>query len=626
MRVALQSNLIANQPQMARGRDPRAAAEIGTVLESQLDAHYGKRVVLAHSTRRTRLALAAGMDHVVDSGDHATSLTQCEPDLGRVTITAHLEPGQPLRVVKFLAYHWSSQQSIEWLRDQVDASLEIALAEGFDELVRSQRQYLDDYWAVADVELDGDPAVQQGLRFALFELLQASARAETRAIAAKGLTGTGYDGHAFWDTEAFVLPPLCYTRPDIVRDALEWRHSILDLGRARAEQIGLDGATMPWRTIHGEECSGYWPAGLAAFHVNAAVADAVRRYLFTTGDEDFEREFGLELLVDSARLWTSLGHHNPDGTFRIDGVTGPDEYSALVDNNVYTNLMAQTNLRTAADSAERHPDVAEALGVDEEEVAAWRRAADAMFVPYDHNLKIHPQDQDFTTHQIWDFEATSEAEYPLLLHHTYFDLYRQQVCKQADLVMALFTRGDHFTPDEKRRNFDYYEALTVRDSSLSACVQAIVAAEVGHLQLAHDYLAEAATMDLRDLEHNVRDGLHIASLGGALLAVTCGLGGLRDHDHELKFAPRLPEGITRLRFPLVIRGRRLVVEVRPDRAEYALDAGGEPLELEHWGERVRVEPGSSESRPLPAPPKVESPPQPPGREPLRVRERAARSN
>jgi alpha,alpha-trehalose phosphorylase len=624
MRVALQSNLIANQPQMARGRDPRAAAEIGTALESKLAAHYGRRVVLAHSTRRTRLSLAAGMDHVVDSGDHATSLTQCEDDLGRVTITAHLEPGQPLRVVKFLAYHWSSQQSIEWLRDQVDASLEIALAEGFDELVRSQRAYLDDYWAVADVELDGDPAIQQGLRFALFELLQASARAETRAIAAKGLTGTGYDGHAFWDTEAFVLPPLSYTRPEIVRDALQWRHSTLDLGRARAEQVGLDGATMPWRTIRGEECSGYWPAGTAAFHVNAAVADAVRRYLFTTGDEDFEREFGLELLVDSARLWRSLGHHNPDGTFRIDGVTGPDEYSALIDNNVYTNLMAQMNMRTAAESAGRHPDVAETLGVDDEEIEAWRRAADAMFVPYDHNLKIHPQDQDFTTHQPWDFDQTPESDYPLLLHHTYFDLYRKQVSKQADLVMALFTRGDFFTPDEKRRNFDYYESITVRDSSLSACVQAIVAAEVGHLQLAHDYLAEAATMDLRDLEHNVRDGLHIASLGGALLAVTCGLGGLRDHDHELKFAPRLPEGITRLRFPLVVRGRRLVVEIRHDAAVYRLDDGHEPLELEHWGERLRLEGGQEARRELPDPPAVEPPRQPPGREPLRARERAAR--
>jgi alpha,alpha-trehalose phosphorylase len=249
-----------------------------------------------------------------------------------------------------------------------------------------------------------------------------------------------------------------------------------------------------------------------------------------------------------------------------------------------------------------------------------------MYVPYDQGLKVHPQDQDFTMHEAWDFDGTSEAEYPLLLHHTYFDLYRKQVIKQADLVMALYTRGDAFTPDEKRRNFDYYEALTVRDSSLSACIQAIVAAEVGHLQLAHDYLAEAATLDLRDLENNVRDGVHIASLGGALLAVTSGLGGLRDHDHELRFAPRLPDGISRLRFPLVVRGRRLVVEVRPDAATYSLDPGHEPLELLHWGERVRLEGGSSERRDLPPTPRVEPPRQPPGREPVRARARPLESS
>jgi alpha,alpha-trehalose phosphorylase len=622
MRVALQSNLIANQAQFSSASDPRAAAAIGPVLESRLAADHDLRVVLAHSTRRTELVLAAGMDHVVVSSDHPTTLTQCEDDLGRVTIAARLEPGQPLRVVKFLAYHWSSQQSVEWLRDQVDASLEIAKAEGFDGLVKAQRSFLDDYWSVADIELDGDDEVQQGLRFALFELLQATARAETRAIAAKGLTGTGYDGHAFWDTEAFVLPFLTYTRPDLVRDALEWRHSTLDLARARAEQIGLKGAALPWRTIRGEECSGYWPAGLAAFHVNAGVAEAVRRYMVSTGDEVFEREFGLELLAGSAQLWCSLGHHHPDGTFRIDGVTGPDEYSALIDNNVYTNLMAQSNLRVAADAAERHPEVAERLEIDPEEIAVWRAAADAMFVPYDDELGIHAQDQDFTTHEVWDFESTDASEYPLLLHHTYFDLYRKQVVKQADLVMALFTRGDAFTLEEKRRDFEYYESVTVRDSSLSPCVQGIVAAEVGHMQLAHDYLAEASMMDLRDLEDNVRDGLHIASLGGALLGVVCGFGGVRDHTGQLCFSPRLPEGITRLRFPVVILGRRIVVEVSQKEAGYRLDDGHEPIEIQHWGETLSLRGGATERRDLPEAPDLEPPHQPAGRLPMRARQRA----
>ena len=620
LRIALQSNLIANQPQAGTSGDPRDGTNIGACLRSCLHADHDLRSVLVHQTMRTELRVGAGMAHVVTGDSGTVTLNQTEPDLGRVTVAARLEPGEPLKLVKFLAYHWSGQQSPEWLRDQVDASLELALATGFDRLADAQERYLADWWAAADVQIDGDDEVQQGLRFAVFQLLQASARAETRAIAAKGLTGNGYDGHAFWDSESFVLPPLSYTRPELVRDALIWRHSILPQARERAEQLRLRGAAMPWRTIHGEECSGYWPAGTAAFHVTGAVADAVRRYVFASGDDEFERDYGLELLVEAARLWESLGHHHdPDGTFRIDGVTGPDEYSALVDNNVYTNLIAQSNLRAAAEAADRHPDAAGALGADAGEVAGWRRAADAMFVPFDEGAGLHPQDQDFLTHERWDFEAMTPADYPLLLHHHYFDLYRRQVVKQADLVLALFTRGDAFTLEEKRRNFDYYETLTVRDSSLSACVQAIVAAEVGHLHLAHDYLHEAATMDLRDYHQNVRNGLHIASLGGSVMAAVNGLGGLRDHDHRLVFAPRLPKELGRIAFPLVFRGRRLTVEVCPEHATYTLADGGDPLEICHWGETAVLAPGVPSQQPIPEAPDVPQPNQPPGREPERAR-------
>lgn len=622
LRIAVQSNLIANQPQAGTSEDPRDGTNIGACLQPCLHADHELRSVLIHETARTQLCVAAGMAHLVTCDGEVSTLNQTEPHLGRVTVATRLEPGQPLKLVKFLAYHWSGQQSVEWLRDQVDASLELAVAAGFDELAADQERYLAEWWETADVEIEGDDEVQQGLRFALFQLLQASARAETRAIAAKGLTGNGYDGHAFWDGESFVLPPLAYSRPDLVRDALLWRHSILPSARERAGQLRLRGAAMPWRTIHGEECSGYWPAGTAAFHVTGAVADAVRRYVFSSADDEFEREYGLELLVEAARLWESLGHyHDADGTFRIAGVTGPDEYSALVDNNVYTNLMAQSNLRAAAAAAERHPEVAEALGAGPDEVAGWTRAAEAMFVPYDEAAGVHPQDQDFLTHERWDFEAMTPDDYPLLLHHHYFDLYRRQVVKQADLVLALFVRGDAFTVEQKLRNFDYYESLTVRDSSLSACVQAIVAAEVGHLRLAHDYLAEAATMDLRDYHHNVRNGLHIASLGGSVMAAISGFGGLRDHDHHLAFAPRLPQKLGRLAFPLVFRGRRLAVEVRPDAATYTLAEGDEPLEILHWGERVALEPGTASRQAIPAAPDLPEPSQPPGREPERARAR-----
>jgi alpha,alpha-trehalose phosphorylase len=619
LRVALQSNLSANQRASVEGDDPRGGTDLGAVLQSRLSTHDELRVVLAHTTRSSGLSLAAGMEHVVEASGTPLTRTESEDDLGRVTISAELRPGKPLRLVKLLAYHWSSRQSVEWLRDQVDASLENALAEGFDGLAAAQEEYLREFWNRVDIELDGDPEIQQALRFAQFQVLQASARAETRAIAAKGLTGTGYDGHAFWDTEGFVLPTLTYMAPRVVHDALCWRHSTLGPARDRARQLGLRGAAFPWRTIHGEECSGYWPAGTAAFHINADIAVAAARYARATADEEFEREFGTELLVETARLWASLGNHGADGRFHIAGVTGPDEYSAIADDNVYTNLMAQVNLAAAADAATRHAEVAAALEVSEGEIEDWRAAAETMYVPYDEELGVHPQAEGFTKHERWDFEATPAESYPLLLHYPYFDLYRRQVVKQADLVLAMFVRGDAFSDEEKRRNFDYYEALTVRDSSLSACIQAVVAAEVGHLDLAYDYLAEAALMDLHDLEHNVLDGVHIASLCGAMIATVAGLAGMRDRGEGVAFSPRLPEGLDRLAFRIYLHGCVLRVEVGRSEASYAVEEGDRSLPLSHWGESIEVEAGEPVSRPIPPPPDLPAPTQPAGRAPARRR-------
>jgi alpha,alpha-trehalose phosphorylase len=614
VRIAIQSNLQANAADAAATDDPRRGRSIADALESQLSVDHGQRVVLGHITRRSGLSMAAGMEHVLEHDGSISSLTQSEPDLGRVTWSAELQPGKPLRLVKLLAYHWSSQQSVQWLRDQVDASLESGLAEGFDGLARAQREKLDRYWERANIEIEGDPELQQALRFAMFHLYQTAARGEGRSIAAKGLTGTGYDGHSFWDTESFVLPILSFTAPETVRAALEWRFSTLDSARERATQLHLKGAAMPWRTIHGEECSGYWPAGTAAFHVNAAVAAAVQRYVAVTGDLDFEAKMGCELLVESARLWMSLGYHDDEGDFRIDGVTGPDEYSALVDNNIYTNLMAQLNLRSAVAAVGRHAEVAERLAVYAQERDSWKVAADAMHVPYDEQLGIHPQDEHFLQHERWDFEHTPADHYPLLLHYPYLRLYSKQVVKQSDLVLAMHWRGDAFTPEQKRRNFDYYEQLCVRDSSLSACTQAVMAAEVGHLHLAKAYLYEAARMDIADLERNTGDGLHMASLAGAVIATVAGFGGLRDYGGRLSFRPQLPEGIERLGYALAVRGRLVRVDVRPEEATYTLEQGGR-IHLFHWDEELSLEGGSKVTLPIPPLEDLPAPSQPPGRSP-----------
>jgi alpha,alpha-trehalose phosphorylase len=615
--IVVQSELVANEPVGdLTGRDPRAAAASASPLSPQFATHEGRRAILIHSTKKSSLTIAAGMDHLVGGPRGSQVTSESSDDEARVTVTAHMDRGQRLSLVKFVAYGWSSQRSTPALRSQIEGALATALDHGWKGLASAQQKYLSDFWARADIELKGDPEVQQGIRFAMFHVLQSAARAEQRAIPAKGLTGPGYDGHTFWDTETFVLPLLTYTVPGAAADLLRWRFQILDMARKRAKDLGFKGAAFPWRTIHGEECSGYWPASTAAFHINADIADGVLRYVSATNDREFEETVGIDLLVETARLWLSVGHHDSDGLFRIDGVTGPDEYSAIADNNLYTNLMAQRNLVAAADAVDRHPNVAKRLKVSATEVKAWHRAADRMFIPYDEKLEVHRQASDFTKHQRWDFKRTRSDQYPLFLHFPYFDLYRKQVVKQADLVLAMHLRGDAFTPEQKARNFAYYEELTVRDSSLSSSTQSIIAAEVGHLQLAHDYLGEAALMDLNDLEHNVRDGVHMGSLAGAWLAVVAGLGGMRHHGDTLGFAPRLPPRIQSLTFRLTFLDRLIKVTVNQRSAAYTL-VRGKPLSFEHHGKELRLTARTPIRRPIPEIPALPEPKQPPGRAPVR---------
>ncbi|WP_405915290.1 glycoside hydrolase family 65 protein [Streptomyces sp. NBC_00728] len=613
-RVVVQSELVANEQLPGRTADPRAAIALESPLEAEEHYAAGRRLRLVHRTRNSALRVAAAADHAVSGPDRTTMTSESSDDVARLTVTSVLEPGQTLRLEKIVSYGWSGNRSLPALSDQVDAALAAARHGGWQQLVDEQRGYLDDFWARADVEVGGDEEIQQAVRFGLFHVLQAGARAEQRAIPAKGLTGSGYDGHAFWDTETFVLPLLTYTSPGAVAEALRWRQNTLPAARARAAQLGLRGAAFPWRTIAGSEGSAYWPAGTAAFHVNADIADAVIRYTAATGDTRFERDTGVELLTETARLWRSLGHHDHRGDFHIDGVTGPDEYSAVADDNTYTNLMARANLLAAADAVERHPRRAAELGVDEEESAAWRDAAEAMHIPYNSELRVHEQHAGFTRYQRWDFAATRPDQYPLMLHFPYFDIYRKQVVKQADLVLAMYKCSPFFDEEHKARNFAYYEPLTVRDSSLSACCQAVIAAETGHPGLAYDYLVEAALMDLEDLEHNTRDGLHIASLAGTWMALVAGFGGLRHHGESLEFAPRLPERFSRLAFSLEVLGRRLRVEIERDVATYSLTTGG-PLELRHHRELFTVDADKPCSLPIPAPRLRPAPDQPPHRRP-----------
>jgi alpha,alpha-trehalose phosphorylase len=617
-RVVVQSELLTNESLPDPSGDAGADDAVRTHLLADGLSVEGTRACLMHRTRYSDLRMAAAVDHVLAADTDLDPEMASDEHWARLTVSTELQPGQRLTLTKFVAYGWSAERSDIALKDQAEAALAAAVDTGWDGLLAAQREYLDDFWARADVEVDGDQEVQQAVRFGMFHLLQASARAEQRAISAKGLTGTGYAGHAFWETEAFVLPVLTATVPGAAADALRWRRNTLSAAKDWARTLRLRGAAFAWRTIRGEECSSYWPAGTAAFHINADIAVAAARQVHWTQDADFDRDCALPLLVETARLWQCLGYVGADGHFHLDGMTGPDEYTALVNDNTYTNLAAAANLREAAATAERWPEAAADLGVAAEEIAGWRESADRVAVPYDDEREMPEQDRGSTRRQRWDFAASAEEDaYPLHHHATYFDLYRKQVAKQADLVLALQWFGERFSLAEKAAAFAYAEELTVRDSSLSASSQAVLAAEVGHLDLAHAYLREAALVDVQDRKGDTRDGLHMASLAGAWIALVCGFGGLRDHGDRLRFAPRLPPGIDRLAFALSWRGCCVHVEVRNHHARYEVEGEvGDGLAIVHHGDEVTLRTGEPLELDVPdLKPLTDPPQQPVGRAP-----------
>ncbi|MGR0219951.1 glycoside hydrolase family 65 protein [Agromyces sp. ZXT2-6] len=614
--VTVQSELVANVP---IPDDTHPDDGVQRLLEHPLvpvgDFAIGTAAALVHLVRRSRIRVASAMDHLIESPGGGRVDTETSEDLARTTIGVRLGPGERLRLTKAVAYEWSTDATDGGLRDRADAEVADALGEGWDALADAQRRRLDDFWSAADVTVEGEPRLQQAVRFALFQVFQSAARLDGRSVPGKGLTGTGYQGHTFWDFEGFVLPVLTSTLPEAAREALRWRHATLGKARDRARELHLEGAAFPWRTLDGTESSGYWLASTIAWHLQAAIAAAVVHFHRGTRDERFLRDHGLELLVETARLWMSLARRDDDGGVHFDGVTGPDEYSAMADDNAYTNLMAAQNLRAAASVAGDLPEIAARLGVGSDEIDGWRDAAARVVVPFDERLGVHQQSAGFTEYARWDFAGTPPDRYPLQDHYPYFGMYRRQVAKQADLVLALYFAHEAFTPEQTARAFAYYEGVTVRDSSLSACIQAVIAAQVGHLGLAADYLAEAATLDLDDVQGDTEDGVHLASLAGIWTALVAGFGGFRDSETEVRFAPRLPPQLTRLEFGIRFCGRVIRVDTSTDATTYTL-VDGEPVTVRHFDEEVALERDRPVTMPTPSLPHPgPRPEQPAGRAP-----------
>ncbi len=587
--------------------DPRLAKTFSEqVLVPEKVETDRNRVLMGFRTRSSGLSLGCGMEHAIETENSYVVSGSCPDNCGQVIFSISAEPGKPIVLYKFLAYHTSGTETPAELRSRAGRTLDRVVARGFGDLLTDQKRFMDEFWSHSDIEISVPsvhPRLQQCLRWNLFQLLQATARVENAGVPAKGLTGQAYEGHYFWDMEAYVLPFLVYTAPRVARNLLKFRHGMLDKARERATELNQKGALFPWRTISGDEASAYYAAGTAQYHINGAIAYALKKYIEVTNDTEFLCEYGAEILVETARLWYDLGFFSErqDGKFCIHGVTGPDEYTTVVNNNTYTNLMARENLWYAAAAVERlrkefpkaYTALAHETRLDPAEAAEWKRAADNMYVPYDQRTKINPQDDSFLDREVWDIKNTPKNKFPLLLHFHPLVIYRYQVIKQADIVLAMFLLGNEFSMEQKKRNFDYYDPLTTGDSSLSACIQAIVASEIGYDDAAIRYLRYAVLMDLADVGGNVRDGVHIASIGGTWMAVVCGLAGMRDYNGKVTFNPK--PFVEKLRFQLTVRNQRLEINIENGSVTYLIKQG-EGLTIYHRNEEIALKEGKAITR------------------------------
>ncbi len=552
----------------------------------------GKTALMLHRTANSGQEVVSGIagTYSFDGSDGviADDETYCScPLQNALKIEKELSagPGQIINFTKYITYHATDvPDNTDRLAKDAASTLQQAVDTGFDRLAEEQKLFLERFWQAADVIIEGDEPIQQGIRFNIFHLLQATGNDGRTGISAKGLSGEGYGGHYFWESEVYISPVFLYTWPDYSRMLLLYRYHTLPKARARARELSFSkGALFAWRTIDGEECSPYFPAGTAQYHINSAVFHALQKYMEATGDMDFLLEKGAELLFETAGIWIELGHYRRDGQFCIDGVTGPDEYTALVNNNFYTNCMARAHLNYAFEiagllkekySSHYHRLVKE-TGLTATEVLSWQQAAASMYMPYDRELGIFPQDDTFLNKKKWDFSGTPPEKYPLLLHYHPLDIYRCQVIKQADVLLALFLRDAEFSPEDIRKNYDYYEPLTTHDSSLSAVIYSIMAAAAGYEDEAIRFYAQTCRADLDDLHGNTANGIHAAAMAGAWLGAVYGFAGMRTGGGRLSFTPQLPRTWQSLQFRILYRGCRLQIKLTREQVTYTLTAGDE---------------------------------------------------
>lgn len=576
--IGIKSLHIGEVENYSNENDPRVAAESGKYLIPRETFLEDGVSYLTSDTVKSGLTVCTGVYHQLSKSSIIES--KIEEHTVITTIKVILDRDEEFNLLKYTVF--SDSIRCRDCLEHVKLKMHQVLLKPISEHYKEQSLYLKEYWDNCMLEIDGDDELTKAVTYNMYQLIQSVGKDEFCNIAAKGISGEGYEGHYFWDTEMYIQPFFNLTEPKITKNLISFRYNIMEKARENARILGhKKGILFPWRTIMGIECSGYYPSGTAAYHINGAIAHSIVSYYLVTKDVKFIAEKGAEIIFETARLWMDVGHFYK-GSFRINEVTGPDEYTCMVNNNYYTNVSAKANLYWAVKFFEilietGQVDVIEKIKLTKEEVKEFYEAYRTMYLPYDEELNINPQDDSFLTKKVWDIENTPKENFPLLLHYHPLHLYRHQVCKQADTVLAHFIFEDEEELNTIRNSFDYYEKITTHDSSLSTCIFSIVASKLGLKEKAYEYFGDSAKLDLFNTHKNTKDGIHTANMGGNYMAIVYGFGGLRIKESGIYFAPSIPKQWIGYRFNINYEDSQIKVEVNIDRTVFTLTKGNPKL-------------------------------------------------
>lgn len=575
--------------------DPRVSGMLKYSLETYNKFSECGCLIQKSKTRNSKLGLITAIKNYSDKEIIENEVKQLQNSIIE-EITLNLKEKEEITFTKYAFYYFNKIENIEIEVDDKINYFNDLCEKSYDYYRNLQNDYYKKFWDKSDIEIKGDDETQAAIRFNIFHLIQSVGKNGKTNIAAKGLTGDGYEGHYFWDTETYVIPHFTYTNPEIAKQLLTYRYSILPKAKDRAKEMSFKGALYPWRTINGEESSAYYPAGTAQIHINSDIMYSLRKYYEATDDMEFMLEKGLEMLVETSRFYADYSDYIEGRGYCFNGVTGPDEYNALVNNNTYTNMMIRYQIQfllsflehLKTNHTEEYKQSMEKLAITRDELKLFLDIINNTYIHYDEERGLIGQDDSFLNKKTWDFENTSKDKYPLLLHYHPMVIYKHQVIKQADLILAMLLMPENFTEEEIKANFDYYEGVTTHDSSLSECIHSIIAHKLGYNEMSYKFFENTVKTDLYDLHHNVKNGVHIAAMAGSWQCIVFGFMGMRQINEVLNFKPSLPKEFDEISAKITYKGRTIKVTLNKEGASYKL-LEGDSIEIISNGNTVLLE-------------------------------------